>query len=716
MSVTSGFYNSLNGDRRYNAEQMSALFDTIINDGVFANVGTAFAVTAAGKMKVNIGIGRAWFNSTWLYNDAVASLTVNTSEVLLDRYDAVVLEINHTESVRAGDIKMVKGTPSSEPQFPTMTNETEVHQYPLAYIYVKAGVTEITQADITNKVGTSDCPFITGILQVQNIDNIVAQWMSEWDQLVDTKESEFDDWFARIKSILDDDIATQLINRLVKLEDGTTPAGDANLLNGLTVVEVGQSGARNLIPYPYTETTLTRNGVTFTDNRDGTISFNGTATGSTYFYLNTKAKTIFLPKGTYTLSGATEDSTLNTYGLRVHDYDKNLIVSTTGKSVTFTLDDDEDVYVVISVSSDITADNVTFKPMLELGPVAHEYVPYLWGGAEYAANAGKLEGQSLNNIKDWTGTQYVPLAGDKTMTGPLKFGNGYSKLNGSAVYTELASFNDPSTIVNARYLILRNSAYSSGALANCLQLHDVVDNKKTIYDVIHTGNMSLINGGNAKTWDGWTIFTSRSAINSSFTDSTTIQEIAKAMPEKSKLYCSVWSGSTSVYPQANGFFSIEKIEQFGYISLSFIGMTTHKEWHGIAQVQTSGAVHWSGWILSSDGGNADKIDGYHAYALLKATGENPSDFTISQMARVLTNNDKFPAAYGMYVAFSCASSANVGKYILHLYHVNGKLYHQRTADGGIITKAGWKMLLDAGNSAPVAISASAPSSGLWVVP
>ena len=48
MSVTSGFFNSLHGDRRYNAEQMSAIFDGIINDGVFANIGTAFSIKSDG--------------------------------------------------------------------------------------------------------------------------------------------------------------------------------------------------------------------------------------------------------------------------------------------------------------------------------------------------------------------------------------------------------------------------------------------------------------------------------------------------------------------------------------------------------------------------------------------------------------------------------------------------------------------------------------------
>ena len=43
MSVSSGFFNSLNGDRKYNAAQMSAIFDGLIIDGVFASIGTAFA-------------------------------------------------------------------------------------------------------------------------------------------------------------------------------------------------------------------------------------------------------------------------------------------------------------------------------------------------------------------------------------------------------------------------------------------------------------------------------------------------------------------------------------------------------------------------------------------------------------------------------------------------------------------------------------------------
>ena len=44
MAFTCGFFNSENGDRKYNAEQMSAIFDGIIADGVFTTIGDHMAV------------------------------------------------------------------------------------------------------------------------------------------------------------------------------------------------------------------------------------------------------------------------------------------------------------------------------------------------------------------------------------------------------------------------------------------------------------------------------------------------------------------------------------------------------------------------------------------------------------------------------------------------------------------------------------------------
>lgn len=200
MSVSSGFFNSLNGDRKYNAAQMSAIFDGLIIDGVFASIGTAFAVKAAGGLAVNVGIGKAWFDHTWTVNDSILPMTAPEAEVLLDRIDAVVLEVNGMESVRNNTIKFVKGNPSSAPSRPTLTNEGNVHQYPLCYIYRKYGTAVINQADITPMVGTESTPFVTGILQTISLDELLGKWQDELDRFIDARSKEVDDWIAQEES------------------------------------------------------------------------------------------------------------------------------------------------------------------------------------------------------------------------------------------------------------------------------------------------------------------------------------------------------------------------------------------------------------------------------------------------------------------------------------------------------------------------------------
>lgn len=200
MSVSSGFFNSLNGDRKYNTAQMSAIFDGLIIDGVFASIGTAFAVKAAGGLTVNVGIGKAWFDHTWTVNDSILPMTAPEAEVLLDRIDAVVLEVNGTESVRENTIKFVKGNPSSAPSRPTLTNEGNVHQYPLCYIYRKYGTAVINQADITPMVGTESTPFVTGILQTISLDELLGKWQDELDRFTDARSQEVDDWIAQEES------------------------------------------------------------------------------------------------------------------------------------------------------------------------------------------------------------------------------------------------------------------------------------------------------------------------------------------------------------------------------------------------------------------------------------------------------------------------------------------------------------------------------------
>lgn len=194
MSFASGFFNSVDHDRLYDATDISRLFDGLIRDGIFASIGDCLVVKQSNKMNVTVGTGRAWFNHTWSYNDALYPVTIPPSEILMDRIDAIVLEINSVESVRANSIKLIKGTPASTPTKPALTNTKEVHQYPLAYVTVGKEVVSIRQADIENCVGTSVCPFVTGILEVISIEQLIPQWKDILNRFVEENTANFNTW------------------------------------------------------------------------------------------------------------------------------------------------------------------------------------------------------------------------------------------------------------------------------------------------------------------------------------------------------------------------------------------------------------------------------------------------------------------------------------------------------------------------------------------
>lgn len=214
MAFTCGFFNSENGDRKYNAEQMSAIFDGIIADGVFTTIGDHMAVSAGTGMQVLVGTGKAWFDHTWNVNDAAYPLAIAASDVTLSRIDAIVLETNHSDSVRLNKLRVVQGTVASSPVKPILTNSEKVHQHPLAWVTVKPGVTQIAASAIENAVGTSACPFVTGIIATTAIDDLFNQW-----------NGEFDEWFDNLKAQLSDNVVANLQRQIDECKPGITAKG-----------------------------------------------------------------------------------------------------------------------------------------------------------------------------------------------------------------------------------------------------------------------------------------------------------------------------------------------------------------------------------------------------------------------------------------------------------------------------------------------------------
>lgn len=212
MALTCGFFNSENGDRKYNAEQMSAIFDGIIADGVFTTIGDHMAVSAGTGMQVLVGTGKAWFDHTWNVNDAAYPLAIAASDVTLSRIDAIVLETNHSDSVRLNKLRVVQGTVASTPVKPSLTNSEKVHQHPLAWVTVAPGVTQIAASAIENAVGTSACPFVTGIIATTAIDDLFNQWNGEFDEWLDNLKAQLSDNVVANLQRQIDDLNTKKVN------------------------------------------------------------------------------------------------------------------------------------------------------------------------------------------------------------------------------------------------------------------------------------------------------------------------------------------------------------------------------------------------------------------------------------------------------------------------------------------------------------------------
>ena len=169
MALTSGFFNSVSGDRVYNADQISSMFEGLISDGIYENVDDAYVVTASSGMIVNVGTGRAMVKSKWVKNTAPIAVEISAAHVLLPRYTAVVLRLDI--SGRTISVETIDGTAASTPSKPAILRNGSYYDLLLAYVYVAAGATSITQANIEDqRANTVYCGWVTGIItQVDKI-------------------------------------------------------------------------------------------------------------------------------------------------------------------------------------------------------------------------------------------------------------------------------------------------------------------------------------------------------------------------------------------------------------------------------------------------------------------------------------------------------------------------------------------------------------------
>ena len=151
----------------------------------------------------------------------------------------------------------------------------------------------------------------------------------------------------------------------IQVELGTV-ATEYSPFVDVSVVKVKAQG-KNLIPFPYVDTTKTTNGITFTDNGDGSITANGTATDYAYFILSDNLT-------------IDTDADINAIGREFATDGKYTISKGLNYNVNYH-------QIALIIRPNTTVNNEIFYPQAELGTEPTEYEPYNIKPREYTVNA-----------------------------------------------------------------------------------------------------------------------------------------------------------------------------------------------------------------------------------------------------------------------------------------------------------------------------------------
>lgn len=190
------FWNSVSSDRVYDADSFAEWLNKFFTTGVFNG---ELQVLSSGGMVVEVQTGYANINGKVRFFDTPDSITLDPAGGTYPRIDTIVVERNDTN--REITIEYVKGAYSGNTPTPTApVRSAGVYQIVLAQIYVGAGVTEISQANITDtRADNNLCGWVVGTVDRVDVEQMTAQ-----------AQADFDAWYAEMKDQLSEDAAGHL--------------------------------------------------------------------------------------------------------------------------------------------------------------------------------------------------------------------------------------------------------------------------------------------------------------------------------------------------------------------------------------------------------------------------------------------------------------------------------------------------------------------------
>ena len=222
MTIRSGFFNSVSGDRKYDAGKFAEYFASFIGNGVFPNPSTGLQVAANDDMTITVKAGKAWIKGYILVNDDDYILNLDPADGVLNRIDRIVARYDTVD--REIRLEVKKGAFASSPVAPALQRDADAYELALADIAVNKGAISITQASITDlRLNTSLCGIVHGTVDQVDTTTLATQyqtWLTETqteaetniDDMMDGLQNVWDTWFATIQGALDGDVAGNLLN------------------------------------------------------------------------------------------------------------------------------------------------------------------------------------------------------------------------------------------------------------------------------------------------------------------------------------------------------------------------------------------------------------------------------------------------------------------------------------------------------------------------
>lgn len=244
-----------------------------------------------------------------------------------------------------GDVFKVSGVPSSE--------VTEEGQYSFA-------VASCTQTELRGK-GYKITPFA-----------LKGNVSSAWGLRTEDEDS------LAIAAKLTPGVNTDIQLRLMVSKD--TPAAYApyeniRLIKGRDSVTVERCG-ENLVKYPYSSSSASRNGLVFTSQQDGSIVVNGTATVDTWFPFRWDIEKRLPINTPMTLSGCPAGGSSGSYYIGLYLGGKWFADMGNGNTdVKFTTREIAS-RVEVSIIKGTVCNNLTFYPKIEVGTTITPYSKY----------------------------------------------------------------------------------------------------------------------------------------------------------------------------------------------------------------------------------------------------------------------------------------------------------------------------------------------------